>query len=319
MSSTLGEDAPSYATVKIWVAECKRGRSSTDDEPRPGPPVVSSTPEMVQRILDIVMDDRRVTQRLIANLVDISQERVHFILTDILGTHKVSDRWVSTLLTADQKRPRENLSRENLKLSESDPDNFLKRFVTMDETWVHHFEPESKQQSKQRKDVTSPTPKKAKSVPSAGKVMASVFWDSEGVIMVDWLPVTGAYYMELLRQLREKIKVMRRGQLTKGGFYHHDNAPAHRSLIAMAKNHDCGFELLQHPPYSPDLAPSDYHLFPQLKRHLAGTHFHSDDDVITAVNNCLSDQEVDFYKSGIMALQHRWQKCVDLKGDYVDK
>ncbi|XP_048259430.1 histone-lysine N-methyltransferase SETMAR-like [Haliotis rufescens] len=278
---------------------------------------------MVQRVLDIFMDDRRVTQRQIANLVDISQERVHFILTDILGMHKVSARWVPKLLTADQKPQRENLSRENLKLFEGDPDNFLKRFVTMDETWVHHFELESKQQSKQWKHVTSPTPKKAKSVPSAGKVMASVFWDSEGVIMVDWLPkgctVTGAYYVELLRQLREKIKVTRRGKLTKGGLYHHDNAPAHTSLIAMAKIHECGFELLQHPPYSPDLAPSDYHLFPQLKRHLAGTHFQSDDDVITAVNNFLSDQEVDLYKSGIMALQHCWQKCVDLKGDYVEK
>ncbi|XP_071084006.1 protein GVQW3-like [Haliotis cracherodii] len=158
MLSTLGEDAPSYATVKRWVAEFKRGRSSTYDEPRPGPPVVSSTPEMVQRILDIVMDDRRVTQRQIANLVDISQERVHFILTDILGMHKVSARWVPKLLTADQKRQRENLSRENLKLLEGDPDNFLKRFVTMDETWVHHFEPESKQQSKQWQHVTSPTP-----------------------------------------------------------------------------------------------------------------------------------------------------------------
>ncbi|XP_071081533.1 histone-lysine N-methyltransferase SETMAR-like [Haliotis cracherodii] len=216
--------------------------------------------------------------------------------------HKVSARWVPKLLTADQKRRRENLSRENPKLFEGDPDNFLKR--TMDETWVLHFEPESKQQSKQWKHVTSPTPKKA-----AGKVMASVFWDSEGVIMVDWLPkgrsVTGAYYVELLRQLREQIKVTRRGKLTKGVLYHHDNAPAHTTLIAMAKIHECSFELLQHPPYSPDLAPSDYHLFPQ-----------SDDDVITAVNNFLSDQEVDLYKCGIMALQHRWQKCVDLKGDF---
>ncbi|XP_071104776.1 uncharacterized protein [Haliotis cracherodii] len=144
MLSILGEDAPSYATVKRWVAEFKRGRSSTDDEPRPGPPVVSSTPEIVQRILDIVMDDRRVTQRQIANRM-----------------HKVSARWVPKLLTADQKRQRESLSRENFKPFEGDPDNFLKRFVTMDETWVHHFEPESKQQSKQWKHVTSPIPKKA--------------------------------------------------------------------------------------------------------------------------------------------------------------
>ena len=68
----------------------------------------------------------------------------------------------------------------------------------MDETWAHHFDPETKQQSKQWKHVTSPTPVKFRKIDSAGKVMASVFWDSEGVLMIDYLQrgktVTGVYY-----------------------------------------------------------------------------------------------------------------------------
>ncbi|KAK3103285.1 hypothetical protein FSP39_018190 [Pinctada imbricata] len=92
---------------------------------------------------------------------------------------KLSVRWVPRLLTVDQKHTRRTSSRANLNLFETDPVNFLQRFVTMVETWVHHFTPEAKQQSKRWKHPSSTRPKKAKTVPSAGKVMASVFWDAE--------------------------------------------------------------------------------------------------------------------------------------------
>ena len=85
-------------------------------------------------------------------------------------------------------------------------------------------------------------------------------------------------------QLREKIKIKCRGKLTKGVLFHQDNAPVHKSVIAMAAIHDCGFKSIAHPPYSPDLAPSDFHQFPKLKTAISGTHFQSDDDVIHAVD-----------------------------------
>ena len=170
MVATLRKDAPSYATVKRWVAEFKRGRQSLEDDPRPGRPVTVATPEMLNKVHDIVMTDRRVTERYIASTVGISQERVHSILTEDLEMRKISAHWVPRLLTVDQKHTRCKLSRANLNLFEEDPANFLKRFVTMDETWVHHFTQEAKQQSKQWKHSGSPPPKKAKTVPSAGKV-----------------------------------------------------------------------------------------------------------------------------------------------------
>ena len=75
---------------------------------------------------------------------------------------------------------------------------FLRLFVTTDETWVHYYTPETKQQSKQWKHVDSPPPKKAKAIQSAGKVMASVFWDEKGILLIDYLPtgqtITGQYY-----------------------------------------------------------------------------------------------------------------------------
>ena len=86
----------------------------------------------------------------------------------------------------------------------------------------------------------------------------------------------------------------------------------------MAAIHDCGFKLIENPPYPPDLAPSDFHLFPKLKTAISGTHFQSDDDAIHAVDDFLNGQEKDFFKSDIEALKHCWQKCIDTEGDYVE-
>ena len=85
--------------------------------------------------------------------------------------------------------------------------------------------------------------------------------------------INGTYYVLFLRQLRENIKVKRFGKLSKGVSFHHDNAPSHTSVIAMAVINDYGFELIQHPPFSPDLAPSYFHLFPKLKKAASGIHF----------------------------------------------
>ena len=277
MVALLGKDAPSYATVKRWVVEFKRSRQSVEDDTCPGRPVTVAMPEMVNKVHDIVMTDRRVTERYIASTVGISQVRVHSILTEDLEMRKLSARWVPRLRTVDQKHTRRTLSRTNLNLFEEDPANFLKRFVTTDETWVHYFTPEAIQQSKQWKHPGSPPPKKAKTVPSAGKVMASVFWDTDGILLIDYLQkgqtINSTYFASLLMHLQEKIKVKRRGKLTKDVLFHQDNAPVHKSVIAIAAIHDCGFKLIEHPPYSPDLAPSDFIYFQNSKQQFPAPTF----------------------------------------------
>ena len=108
-------------------------------------------------------------------------------------------------------------------------DDFLLRLVTLDETWVHYYEPENKAQ--ESSVGRSPRPKKFKTHPSAGKVMATVFWDAKGVIMLDFLPkrstITGVYYANLLDQLRTAIREKHRGKLSKGVLLQQDNARVH--------------------------------------------------------------------------------------------
>jgi len=79
------------------------------------------------------------------------------------------------------------------------------------------------------------------------------------------------------------------------------------------------YELLKQPHYSPDLAPSDFCLFPKLKLFVAGQRFSSNQESIAAVEGYFADVTKNHYRDGIMALEHRWNKCISVKGDYVEK
>ena len=209
-----------------------------------------------------------------------------------------------------------------LKRFRSKEDDFLSRLVTVDETWVHYYEPENKAQSRQWVGLGSPRPKKFKTQPSAGKVMATVLWDAQGVIMLDFLAkkstITGAYYANLLNQLRTAIREKRRSKLSKGILLQQDNARVHTCKIAMDVERN-GYELIPQPAYSPDLAPSDYFLFPNLKKNIRGHHFRSNEEVMAAIEEWVGDKDPGFFSSGLMALKHSWSKCIILEGNYIEK
>jgi len=120
--------------------------------------------------------------------------------------------------------------------------------------------------------------------------------------------------------VKDILQEKRRGKFTKGFLFLHDNAPAHRALANQKKLAYLGFQYLDHPPYYPDLAPSDYHLFPGLKKQLKGRHFWPDAEVIPAAETWLDGQHSDFFffLSGLQKLEQRAEKCIELGGEYVE-
>ena len=153
--------------------------------------------------------------------------------------------------------------------------------------------------------------------------MATVFWDCEGVLLVEFLPrgetVNAESYCEVLSKLRVRIKRKRPGLLSQNVFLFHDNARPHSAAHTQNLPQKFGWDLFPHPPYSLDLAPSDFHLFPRLKSDLGGQHFANDEEVKNAVNSWLEKQPKAFYNEGIRKLVPRYQKCLDVEGDYVEK
>uniref|UniRef100_A0A3B3QZ08 Tc1-like transposase DDE domain-containing protein n=1 Tax=Paramormyrops kingsleyae TaxID=1676925 RepID=A0A3B3QZ08_9TELE len=112
--------------------------------------------------------------------------------------------------------------------------------------------------------------------------------------------ITGESHANTMIALRESIKEMRRGKLTAGVLLLHSNAPVHVSRQTAIR--ECGLQQLNHPPYTPDLAPSDYFLFRVLMKSLRGQQFSNDKDVM-----------------GLKSLQEKWMKCMKMLGDYTEK
>ena len=81
-----------------------------------------------------------------------------------------------------------------------------------------------------------------------------------------------------------------------------------------------GYELVPHPACSPNHAPSDFFfLFPNLNNDIRGCHFWSDERVMTTVEEWVNGKDPDFFKSGLVALEHRWSKCITPEGNYIEK
>jgi len=104
LKETLGEYAPSYATVKNLVARFKRGDFSTCVAPRPGRPKRVTTPEIIDQIHELILEDRRISPKSIAKQLGISSERVVSIIHEDWDMRKLSAKWVPKCLNADQKR-----------------------------------------------------------------------------------------------------------------------------------------------------------------------------------------------------------------------
>lgn len=318
-----GTSAPSKTTICRWFSEFKSGRTNTEDAERSGRPIEATTPENIKKVHRIVLDDRKVKVREIADIVKISTERVRHILHEHLNMKKLCARWVPRFLTIDQKQQRVDNSEHALELLKGNANEFFRRFVTMDETWIHYYTPESKRQSAEWLEPGESRPKRPKTQQSAGKILASVFWDARGIIFIDYLEkgrtITGEYYAALLDRLNNEIKKKRPHMAKKKVLFHQDNAPAHTSMITMAKLNELKYELLPHPPYSPDLAPSDYYLFPNLKRWLMGKRFTSNEDVKCETDAYFEGLDKSYFMKGIRMLEERLKKCLALEGNYVEE
>ena len=129
----------------------------------------------------------------------------------------------------------------------------------------------------------------------------------------------GDTYDSRIVALRENIKQKRRIKLSDGVLLLHDNVPAHMSRTSLAVIRKCGFVKLNHPPYSPDLAPSDYFLFRNIHKFLCGRQFPDDNAVKEAVTGYFDTQDVSFFSEGSLFDHWRRRNCVTITGGYIEK
>lgn len=324
LCAVYGPKIMSEGVVREWVRSFKNGRKNVHDEERSGRPSVVSD-ELVEKINAKIRDNRRFTiSELSSEFPQISRTVLYEVVTDRLGYRKFCARWVPKILSETHKTQRMTSALDFLTRYDTEGESFLDRIVTGDETWVKYVNPETKEQSKVWAHTASPhKPTKARQDFSKRKLMASVFWDSKGVLLVEFMErgatINADAYIETLKNLRRAIQNKRRGLLSSGVVLLHDNARPHAAQKTKDLLDTFKWDVFAHPPYSPDLAPSDYHLFMHMKKWLGSQRFDDDEELKDAVTGWLKAQAGDFFAEGISKLVRRYDKCLNVYGNYVEK
>ena len=167
------------------MAHFKRGDFSTCVAPRPGRPKTVTTPEIVDEIHELILEDSRILAKSVAEQLGISRKRVGSIIHEDLDMRKLSANWVPKCINADQNLQRYHSSEQLWEFFRRNPNYILSRLVTMDETWLYHYDPETKRQPMEWRHSGSPRPQKIGVQISAGIVLASIFWDQDGILLID--------------------------------------------------------------------------------------------------------------------------------------
>ncbi|UYV81427.1 hypothetical protein LAZ67_20001160 [Cordylochernes scorpioides] len=214
LTVAYGEATLDRSNVYRWYIMFSEGREDVNDEERAGRPSTSTTDEKINEVENMILANRRITVREVAEDLNISIGSCHSIFINDLGMRRVAAKFVPKMLNCDQKQHRMNIANEMLDSVRDDP-NLLQRVITGDEAGVvhHEFLPQGRTVNKE-------------------------------------------YYLKVMRNLREAIR-QKRPDLwkNKNWLLHHDNAPAHTSLLvrdSLAKNNTL---MMPQPPYSPDLPP----------------------------------------------------------------
>ena len=200
--------------------------------------------------------------------------------------------------------------------------NFLSGVITGDELWLYDYDLETEQQSSQRKTPSSLRPKKACQVRSNIKSMLIIFFDIRGIVHKEFVPpgqtVNGKFYCEVLR-LRENVRRKWPEMWMNGDWLlHHDNAPAHTSLVVrefLTKNN---ITTVPHPDYSPDLASCDFYVFPKMKLWLKGWHFVSTEEIQAESQQVLNTLMPADFNECFQKWQNHWDRCIHAQGDYFE-
>lgn len=324
MKLVYGDDGPSLECVREWFLKFRSGRFSVEQAPGGGRPRTSTDDENIAAVQKLIDEDARVTYAVVEQRLGLSAKAVHTIIHEHLNLSKKSARWVPRILTPDHKRRRVDFCRQFLTAFRNGESSNMKMILTGDETWLYNHDPETKQQSMEWSSVGAAPPTKALRARSAGKVMVACFFTMDGffhyVPVEDGRTVTAQWYTTVCLPIvfQELLKGRPQAALRRW-FLHHDNAPAHRAETTISFLANAGIQLIEPSPYSPDLAPCDFWLFPTVKRELRGKRFQTREELFAAFEAEVAKLKKEDFHLCFNQWIYRMKKCVELDGDYVEK
>lgn len=316
----LGDGAPHYTTVTRWVNEFKEGRESVEDRERIGRPVTESTKVNIDRVQAIIKENPHATYDQIEVETDLSRGTIQDIIHDLLKLRKVTSRWVPHELTVENRQERVKACKENLAYYRDGPGR-LSDILTEDETWVYHRNVGRKVSNASWVAEGQPPRTIVRRDRFEPKTMYIVFFRSNGLVHVNAVPrgktIDSSYYIENgLSPAFRAIEKQRKACGTKNLKLLHDGATCHSSIMTNNFIEEHGVKLVNHPPYSPDLAPCDFWLFDYLKRNLDS--YEDEEELTRAITKLLKETPEKEYRKTFEKWLERMELCIKNDGDYFE-
>jgi len=305
----FGEDTLNYDQIRIWFNKFNNGDYSIEDEPRSGRPQQLDNNDLIAAVRD---NPRSSTHDLGEQLGVHHSTIVHHLAN--LGFKKKFGRWIPHKLTEDQQEHRVTICASLI--SRKRTFEWLKDLVTGDEKWVLYSNESRKGQWVLADEEPEPDPK---SDLHPRKIMLTVFWDYKGILFFELLPhnitINAEYYCNQLDSLHHSITKNRPEKSYV--ILLHDNARPHTAVQTIRKiTENLGWEILPHPAYSPDISPTDYHLFRHLSNYLHEKNFVSSEHLFSDISSYFNSLPPKFFEEGIRHLPNKWKEVVSNNGTY---
>lgn len=313
INEVFGKNVVNERMVQRWFQKFRSGDFSLENMPR-GRPQTKVNDDDLKAVVEKCPSQNTLE---LAAKFNVSIPTIIDHLKQI-GKVKKLDRWVPHELSDQQKRNRLEACLFLLSRHKCEP--FLQRIVTCDEKWIRF---DNRRRSSQWLDKNEAPKHSPKPNIHQKKLMVSVWWSSAGIIHYSFLKpgqsITADVYCNQLDDMMRLLAIKQPRLVNRDRpILLQDNARPHVAQATLLKLHELELETLYHPPYSPDLAPTDYHFFQALDNFLVGKLFKSEEAAKNAFRDFIATLSPDFFAAGINKLPLRWQNCVDSFGAYFE-
>jgi len=323
LNQLLGDQAPKKTFIYKWMQQSNYNDDDDSDDriitfedgPRSGRPLKDM--HLPEKINEMLTDEPFHSTRSIALSLDVSRETVRDVLVNILNLRKFKCKWIPYPITETRKKHRYHYA--SLLHSKLEDLKILKKTITGDQAWFYFDNPAEEQWAASPEDVQ----RNASRTLQSKKVMVTILWGLDGYYIVEALPVgqqyNSIYFAKLLHKLRDHLNKRKGFKRYKLLYLHLDNAKVHRSHYTIEKAEELGFEMLPHPPYSPDLAPSDFFLFGYIKTMLKNKYFESVKTLMNEIALILGNIQQELIIKAMEEWVERLKTVISSFGDYIDE
>lgn len=312
LAEAYGKQALSETCCRDWFRKFKSGEYDLQDKPRPGQPKLFED-EYFEKMLTT---DPCQTSKTLAKMTNMHKTTICRRLHAMGYKPRCGDYVPHKLKDSDVAK---RISVCQMLLDMQRKKSFLHRIITCDEKWIF-YENSNKKKSWVKSDESVVfTPKRNL---HGRKVLLSIFWDQKGIIYYEILKnnerVDAKRYQLQLIKMRQALHEQRPEYAHRHEtvLLQHDNARPHVSILVKNTIADFGWEVLPHPPYSPDIAPCDYHLFRSMQHGLSEQRFLNDEDVKQWLDWWKNLKKEEFFYRGIHMLPEKWETVLKNNGQY---